>query len=125
METLFEEYNTEPIKEALKIGEFLSRIKKPEKKEKKTRGITNETQSIIKDFVDEINKERDPKHFKPVTGKQIAVKLLTVFKTKQELYEFFSECLDYKKRKGSFGKRFWGGFNVRLDNTDTNSSIEK
>jgi len=74
------------------------------------RGITNETQSIVKEFVDEINKERDPKHFKPVTGKQIAVKLLTVFKTNHELYEFLSECRDYKNRNGSFSKRFWGGF---------------
>lgn len=105
---LFEEY--QEVAPLLRIGNLgLVQYKKPVK-EKKKRGITNEMQVIIKDFVDELNKERDPKHFKPVTGKQIAVKLLTVFKTNQELYEFLSECRDYKNRQGSFGKRFWGGF---------------
>lgn len=109
METLFEEY--EPIKNALKIGELLSRIKKPEKKEKKSRGITNERQTIIKEFVNEINSERGTK-MKPLTDKYIAVKL-GILKTNEELYQFLSECRDYKKRKGSFGKRFFGGFKKR------------
>jgi len=107
MNLLFEEY--EPIKKALVLGELLERIKKPEKKEKKTRGITNERQSIIKQFVDEINKERAIHKMKPVTDRYIAVKL-GILKTNQELYEFLSECKDYQKRNGSFGKRFFGGF---------------
>lgn len=110
MDTLFQEY--EPIKETLKIGELLARIKKPEKKEKKSRGITNQRQSIIKEFVDEINKERDPKKFKPVTGHQIAI-MLQLLKTNEELYQFLSECKDYKNRNGSFSKRFFGGFKKR------------
>lgn len=106
METLFQEY--EPIKEALKIGDFLSRIKKPEKKEKKKRTGGGERATIVKEFVDEINNERGTK-MKPLTAKYIAVKL-GILKTNQELYEFLSECRDYKKRNGSFGKRFFGGF---------------
>lgn len=83
-----------------------------EKAKKQFRGITNERQSIIKSFVDELNKERDVTKFKPVTGRQIANKL-SILKTNQELYEFLSECKDYKVRKGSFGKRFWGGFKLK------------
>ena len=105
-----EEY--QEIVPMLRIGNLgLVKYKKPDKKK---RGITNEMQVIIKDFVDEINKERAGSKYKPVTGKQIAVKLLTVFKTKQELYEFFSECKDYKNRNGSFSKRFWGGFKEKI-----------
>lgn len=107
METLFSEY--EPIKETLKLGELLARIKKPEKKEKQGRGITNERQSIVKEFVDEINKERAGTKYKPVTGRQIAIKL-ELLKTNHQLYAFLSECRDYQKRNGSFSKRFFGGF---------------
>ena len=79
---------------------------------KKKRGITSERQSIVKMFIDEINKEREGTKFKPVAGRGIAMKL-SLLKTNQELYEFFSECRDYQKRKGSFGKRFFGGSKVK------------
>ena len=129
METLFEEYNNEEIKPLLRIGNLM--VGKYHKKEgykgfippilpenflpeeyekpKKKKGITNERQTIVKSFVDEINKERDVTKLKPVTGRQIGVKL-GVLKTNEELYEFLSICKDYKNRHGSFGKRFWGGF---------------
>jgi len=108
---LFEEY--EPIKQALKIGDLLSRIKKPEKKKQKKRGGGGERATIVKEFVDEINSERGTK-MKPLTPRYIAVKL-GILKTNQELYEFLSECRDYKKRNGSFGKRFFGGFKIKND----------
>lgn len=111
METLFIEY--EPIKETLKLVDLLARIKKPEKREKKKRGITNERQSIIKEFVDEINKERDPVKYKPVTGRQISV-MLGVLKSNDELYQFLSECKDYRNRHNSFSKRFFGGFKQKV-----------
>jgi hypothetical protein len=105
-ETLFEEY--EPVKDIMRIGQYaLVKYQKPIKEKKK--GITNERQSIVKQFVDELNKERDVTKYKPYQDKYIAVKL-GVLKTNQELYEFLSECRDYKNRNGSFGKRFFGGF---------------
>lgn len=70
--------------------------------------ITNERQWIIQQFQDEINKERINTKFKPITGRAVAIKL-GLLKTNKELYEFLSECKDYRNRKGSFGKRFFGG----------------
>lgn len=109
MNSLFPEY--QEITPILKLGDYMiGKYKKVEKpKEKRKRGIVNERQAIIKEFVDELNKERDVTKMKPVTGRQIGVKL-GILKTNQELYEFLSECRDYKNRNGSFGKRFWGGF---------------
>jgi len=115
MNLLFEEY--EPIKKALVLGELLAKIKKPEKKEKKKRGGGGERASIVKEFIDEINKERAISKMKPLTDKHIAVKL-GILKSNQELYEFLSECRDYKKRNGSFGKRFFGGFREKKLSTD-------
>lgn len=82
------------------------KIEKPKDK------ITNERQSIIKEFVDEINKERIGTKFKPVTGRLIGIKL-GILKTNRELYAFLSECRDFKNRNGSFGKRFFGGFKIK------------
>lgn len=107
MESLFEEY--EPIKEMLRVGQFA--LVKYQKPEKKKRG-GGERASIVKEFVDEINKERDPTEYKPVTGRQIGV-MLGVLKTNHELYQFLSECKDYRNRNGSFSKRFFGGFKVK------------
>lgn len=83
--------------------------------------ITNERQSIIKEFVDEINKERINTKYKLVSGSSIAIKL-SVLKTKQELHEFLSECRDYKNRNGSFSKRFFGGFKEKK--VDFNKKID-
>lgn len=69
--------------------------------------ITSERQSIIKQFVDEINKERINTKWKPITARAVAIKLGTL-KSNRELYEFLSECRDYKARNGSFGRRFFG-----------------
>jgi hypothetical protein len=74
--------------------------------------ITNERQSILKEFVDEINKEREGSKWKPITGRAVAMKL-QLLKTNQDLYAYLSECRDYKNRNGSFGKRFFGGSKVK------------
>lgn len=71
--------------------------------------IRSERAHIVSIFVDEINKEREGTKYKPVTGRGMAIKL-SVFKTNEELYEFLSICRDFKKRHGSFSKRFFGGF---------------
>jgi hypothetical protein len=70
----------------------------------------NQRRHIIKTFVDEINKERVGTKYPPTTGKREAIMLNTSLKTLQELRAFWSECMDYKRRGGSFGKRFYGGF---------------
>jgi len=74
--------------------------------------ITNERQYILSQFVDEINKERVGTKWKPVTGRAVAMKL-SLLKTNQELYQFLSECKDYRNRNGSFSKRFFGGGKIR------------
>lgn len=85
------------------LGELINEKEKP--KENK---ITNERQYVISLFVDEINKERINTKYKPITGRAVAIKL-GLLKTNHDLYAFLSECRDYKHRKGSFGKRFFGG----------------
>lgn len=78
--------------------------------------ITNERQSVIKEFVDEINKERPSKYkdkndkiktLLPVTPKAVAVKLGHI-KDLKDLYYFLSVCRDYRNRNGSFSKCFFG-----------------
>ena len=106
---LFQEY--EPVKQILSIGQYA--LVKYEKKEKKKRG-GGERATIVKEFIDEINSERKHEKLKPLTDTYVAVKL-GILKSNQDLYEFLSECKDYKKRNGSFGKRFFGGFKEKLD----------
>jgi hypothetical protein len=78
----------------------------------KVKTITNERQDIIRQFVEELNKERIGTKFKPLTGRAVAIKL-GMIKTNQGLYEFLSICKDYKNRNGSFGKRFFGGAKIK------------
>jgi len=70
--------------------------------------INNERAYIIQEFVDAINLERVDTKWKPVQGRAIAI-ILSPIKKKEDLYLFLSECRDYQKRNGSFGKRFFGG----------------
>lgn len=72
----------------------------------------SERNSIITQFLEEINKERIGTKFKPMTGRGVAIKLGSI-KTNFELYQFLSECRDYKNRHGSFGKRFFGGGKIK------------
>lgn len=92
-------------------------FKVPEFKKPK---ITNERQSIIKEFVDEINKERPLKYkdkngniktLQKVTAKAVAVKLGHL-KDLKDLYYFLSVCRDYKNRNGSFSKCFFGALKI-------------
>jgi hypothetical protein len=78
--------------------------------------ITNERQAVIKEFVDEINKERPVKYkdkngkiktLPKVTPRAVAIKLGHI-KDLQELYYFLSNCRDYRSRNGSFSKCFFG-----------------
>lgn len=87
----------------------------------KKSSITNERQSVIKQFVDEINKERPLKYkdnkgkiktLLPVTPRAIAIKLGHI-KDLQELYQFLSVCKDYKNRHQSFSKCFFGSLKLK------------
>lgn len=87
----------------------------------KKSSITNERQSVIKQFVDEINKERPVKYkdkngkiktLPPVTPKAIAIKLGHI-KDLQELYQFLSVCKDYKNRNGTFSRGFFGALKLK------------
>lgn len=78
--------------------------------------ITNERQAVIKEFVDEINKERPAKYkdgngkiktLPVLTARAVAIKLGHI-KEIQDLYHFLSVCKDYRNRNGSFSKCFFG-----------------
>lgn len=73
--------------------------------------ISSERQMVLKEFVDEINKERIGTTWKPITGKAVAMKLSHV-KSLQDLYYFLSNCRDYKARNGNFSKCFFGSLKV-------------
>ncbi len=63
---------------------------------------------LISEFVDEINTERINTKYPKVTYMQIYSKLGAINKDKFALSQFLSECRDYKRRKGSFSKCFYG-----------------
>jgi hypothetical protein len=65
---------------------------------------------LISEFVDQINLERVNTKYKKVTGTQIAVKLSHL--NFDELLHFMSSCKDYKNRKGSFSKYFFGTLKI-------------
>lgn len=86
-----------------------------EKYQVKKRGT--EIDDVINEFVKEINQERVGKHYlkngkkvqlKPVTFMAVKMKLYAIRNKRQDLYEFLSECRDYKNRQGSFSKIFFG-----------------
>lgn len=75
--------------------------------------ITNERQDIIRQFVEEINKERFPyKKYKELSPRAVAVKLGHL-KDNATLYFFLSQCNTAKRERGSFSKCFFGALKVR------------
>jgi len=83
--------------------------------------IVNSRQEIIKEFVDEINKER-PYTYTNINGRKTKVGLITgravalkVPHLKEpDLHYFLSVCRDYKNRNGSFSKCFFGSLKEKL-----------
>lgn len=82
----------------------------PKKIEKKEKPL-NERQGILKQFVEEINKERIGTKFKPITGRAVAMKTSHI--PTKDLYYLLSICKDGKNRNGSFGKVFFGSIKVK------------
>lgn len=56
-------------------------------------------------------KEKKWKKIHPVNRARQAIRLNTIFKDLDELRDFYKECLRYKRKHGSFSRRYWGGFN--------------
>ena len=65
-----------------------------------------EQDDIINQFLVELNKERGTR--KPLTFMAVKMKLYAVRNNKFDLCSFLSECKDYRARKGSFSKYFFG-----------------
>ena len=74
-------------------------------------GATSERASVIQQFTEEINQEREGTKYKLLTGKVIAIKLSHL--KLQDLYTFLSLCRDYKNRQKSFSKYFFGALKVK------------
>lgn len=86
----------------MEIAEIINKIDRVQKSR-----ITNERQDIIRQFLEEINKERLGSKYKPMTARGVAIKVGHL-KDNHTLYYFLSECKSYKHRNGSFSKYFFG-----------------
>jgi len=69
--------------------------------------ITNSRQSIIQQFLERINKEREGTKFKQMTPRGVAMKLAHV--QTSDLYGFYKTCENYK---GDFSRCFFGALKV-------------
>lgn len=95
------------ISEDNEIQEVLIKLEESNQKR-----FLNERQGILKQFLEEINKERVGTKYKPLTGRAVAIKL-SHLKDNHTLYFFLSQCKDYKNRQGSFSKYFFGALKVK------------
>lgn len=70
----------------------------------------SEQDDIINHFKLAIDKERGKRG--PVKFMAVKMKLHAIRNDKQALREFYATCLDYKRRKGSFSKAFFGATKI-------------
>ena len=80
-------------------------------KERSVNQIKSERADVIRQFVEEINRERTGTKYKQLSPKAIAIKLSHL--DLGSLYTFLSLCKDYKNRQGAFGKYFFGALKVK------------
>lgn len=66
---------------------------------------------VIKDILEIINSERVNTKYKPLTGRGIAIKVSHI--PTNDLYYILSVGKDYKARKGSFSKYFFGSLKTK------------
>jgi len=71
----------------------------------------SERSDLIKQFMEEINKERAGTKFSKVNYMAVNMKLAHV--PLKDLYYFMSDCKDYKNRHGSFSKFFFGNLKIK------------
>jgi len=95
-----------------KIEIDLSRYKPTGKKK-----ITNERQSIIKDFLDILNASRKAP-YKPLTAGFVASKMSML--GTQQLRIFFSEC----KYSKNFSKYWWWSINPKKQHENKYNNVE-
>lgn len=76
-----------------------------------TKQCNSERSDVIRQFVEEINKERIGTKYKPLSPKAVAIKLS--YLKLQDLYTFLSLCKDYKNRQQSFSKYFFGALKIK------------
>ena len=81
------------------IGDILARREKYYK-------AKSERAELIRQFMEELNAERDGKKYKKLSAGAVA-NILGHIKKKSDLYYFLSVCRDNKKRTGIFSKYFW------------------
>jgi len=74
--------------------------------------IKSERASLIKEFVEAINDEREGTKYLPMSAKAIACKVGHI-KELEDLRFLLSISKDSKRRTGSFGKCFFGSLKVR------------
>lgn len=75
--------------------------------------VKSERADIIRQFMEEINKERIGTKWKPMTGRGIAIKVGHL-KDNKTLYYFLSQCKRYKNEgKGGFSKCFFGSLKIK------------
>lgn len=65
---------------------------------------------ILKDILEIVNSERVNTKYKPLTGRALAIKTSHI--PTKDLYYVLSVGKDYKNRKGSFSKFFFGSIKV-------------
>lgn len=86
----------------MEISNITEGYKLPEEKSR----MTNKRQYILSQFLEEINNERKISSYGLMTGRALAIKVAHL--KEHDLEYFFSQCMDYKHRQGSFGKYFFG-----------------
>lgn len=102
-----QEHSEPPSSHSEVKGELFSNYKIPEPSK-----IRSERSDIIRQFLEEINKERIGTKWKLMTARGVAIKVGHL-KDNHTLYFFLSQCKDYKNRQGSFSKYFFGALKVR------------
>ena len=71
----------------------------------------NERNLILKDILELINSERVGTKYKQLTGRGIAIKVSHI--PTSDLYAVHSMGKDYKNRKGSYSKYFFGAMKIK------------
>jgi hypothetical protein len=94
--------------------------------EKKSRHKSPESE-LIEKFMIEVNKERPAGSFYIKKGKKVKLNPMTFMGIRSsknilgiandafELEHFMKECIDYRKRNGTFNKRFFGAKDFSTD----------
>jgi len=77
---------------------------------KKEDKIVNRRQELLKEIIDNINREREGTKYKKVSARAIAIKVSHL--KEHDLEYTLSICKDYRNRKGSFSKCFFGMLKV-------------